>query len=50
MKLKEKKPQGAPRLWESAVGPIIVVPALIGGGLLAIAAVKWLLIWLGFFQ
>lgn len=41
------KPYGPPRIWESMAGPIIVVPAIIGGGLLLWVLVKYLLTYAG---
>ncbi|WCM90496.1 hypothetical protein [Acidovorax sp. NCPPB 3576] len=41
---KQVKPYGAPRIWESMAGPLVVVPAIIGGGLLLWALVKKLLL------
>jgi hypothetical protein len=44
---KTVKPYGPPRIWESMAGPIIVVPAIIGGGLLLWALLKYLLTYAG---
>lgn len=47
---KQVKPYGAPRIWESMVGPVVVLPVVIGGGLLLWALIKYLLIragWIG---
>lgn len=44
---KPVKPYGPTRIWESMVGPIIVVPAIIGGSLLLWALVKHLLAYAG---
>lgn len=45
---KSPKPYGSPRLWESAVAPLLVVPFVIGGSLLLIALVRKLLLLVGF--
>lgn len=44
---QQTKPYGAPRIWESMVGPVIVLPVVIGGGLLLWALIKYLLVWGG---
>ncbi len=44
---KPVKPYGPPRIWESMAGPIIMVPAIIGGSLLLWALVKYLLAYAG---